>query len=121
MSAKSFTEIKRWATLRCAHCGHRFRWRRDARHSTSNRDGKVFHGPCLSAVTWRAKAEERLAVLGLVVETTGVDTLAMQAVAQRRETTDAAQTAAGNRTWRVFYDLAFTREGATHEQARAAD
>lgn len=101
---KSLVEIMRWVTLRCAHCGRRFRWSRDARHATGNRDGKVYHGTCLTAIEWRRKAEERLTVVGMLAEVSGLNANDMQAVAFTRAAPGEEHTAQ-NFVWRVFYDL----------------
>lgn len=102
---KSFTEIKRWATLRCERCGHRFRWSRDARHSFGNRDGKVYHRPCLEVTIWEAKATERLDVLDLVSELAGISERLITGVVELRAETPQESTAASNRVFRVFRDL----------------
>lgn len=80
---------------RCEHCGHRFRWSRDARHSFGNRDGKNYHGPCISYLTWRTKADERLDVLGLVMDVSPVTERDIKAAAELRDVP----------AFRVFYDL----------------
>lgn len=115
---KSLTEIKRWATLRCAHCGHRFRWRRDARHSFGNRDGKVYHRPCLEAIMWRSKADERLVILDLVTDIAGLNSLTIEGVIENRtEHLSDARTSLANRSFRVFRDLGKYRA----EQGEAVD
>lgn len=106
---KSLKEIRRWATLRCAHCGHRFRWSRDARHATSNRDGKVYHGPCLGYIQWRAKAEDRLTVFGVVVDMAGISDRLVTGVVELRAETEDERVASSNRVFRVFYDLSKRR------------
>ena len=98
-------EVRRWATLRCEHCGHRFRWNRDSRHSFGNRDGRVYHGPCLGYIEWRRRAEERLTVLGLTCELSGLTVRDVTVAAELRATTEDERITASNRTWRVFYDL----------------
>lgn len=85
---------------RCAHCGHPFRWSRDARFATGNRDGKVFHGPCQSYLIWRAKADARLAVLGKTAELAGIDG---GDVCGALSLSDGS--GARNLAWSVFYDL----------------
>lgn len=97
-------EVRRLLTLRCAHCGHKFRWMRDARHSFGE-CGEVYHGPCISYVTWRRKADERLGVLALTLDVTGVTDRDIQGAAELRATTDEERVAASNRAFRVFYDL----------------
>src|SRR3546814_20706100 len=101
---KSITEIRRWATLRCAHCGHRFHWSRDARFSTGSRDGKVYHEPCLGYIEWRRQAEERLTVVDLLADVSGLNTNDMQAVATGPAAVGEEHTAV-TPVWRVFYDL----------------
>ena len=102
---KSLTEIKRWATLRCAHCRHRFRWSRDPRHATSNRDGKVYHGPCLSYIVWRRDAEQRLDVLGWVMEIADLTPDDVKQVLELRMSMDLSTLDQGGKAWRVFNDL----------------
>lgn len=102
---KDITEIRRWATLRCAHCGHRFRWARDARHSFGNRDGKVYHGPCIDAIVWRRKADERLQVVAMLSDLSGLGDKDLQTVAELRATDAPGESTAANLVWRVFYDL----------------
>lgn len=103
---KSLTEMKRWATLRCERCGQRFRWSRDARHSFGNRDGKVYHRPCLEAIMWQSKADERLAILDLVTDIAGLNALTIEGVIENRtERLSDARTALANQSWRVFRDL----------------
>lgn len=111
---KSPTEIKRWATLRCEHCGHRFRWKRDNRFSFGNRDGKVYHGPCIAYLQWRTKADERLKILDLVTDIAGLNSLTIEGVIENRtERLSDARTALSNRSWRVFRDLGKLRSGET--------
>lgn len=116
MSAKSLTEIKRWLMLRCAHCGHRFRWSRDARHSFGNRDGKVYHRPCLERIMWRSKAEERLAILDLVTDIAGLNSLTIEGVVENRsDRLSAPRTALSNQSFRVFRDLSKLRADVDRE------
>lgn len=102
---KSLTEIRRWATLRCEHCGHRFRWKRDPRNSYGSGDGKVFHSSCISYLIWRERAEERLEVLALVVELANISDRLVTGVVELRAESETDRVAASNRTWRVFHDL----------------
>lgn len=102
---KSLTEIKRWATLRCAHCGHRFRWSRDSRSSFGNRDGKVYHGPCIAYIQWRSKAAERLEVLDVVTDLAGISHRLIVGVIENRAEGADERTRESNRAFRVFYDL----------------
>jgi hypothetical protein len=90
-------EIVRWVTLRCGHCGHRFRWKRDARFGVG--DGKVYHAPCIGYIEWRRTADERLAVLGVALELSGIT------AADVRDAASMGDTAESNRAWRVFRDL----------------
>lgn len=96
----NWREVRRWATLRCAHCGHRFRWSRDARHSFSDASSNVYHGPCQAAIVWRRQAEEAYEVLRLACETAGLDSRAMTGVAELRGGVSSA-----NRVFRVFYNM----------------
>lgn len=103
-------EIHRWLTLRCDHCGHRFRWKRDARHSFGNRDGKVWHDTCISLVICRRKAEERLQVVGVMVELSGLTASDVREAMGLRDSKGQPGTGSDgwNRAWRVFYDLGKT-------------
>jgi len=96
---------------RCEECGHRFHWKRDARHSFGNRDGKVWHGPCMSLVVMRGKAEDRLEVLGVMVELTGVTGADVRATMSLRDTSGQPGSGSNgwNLAWRVFYDLENSR------------
>lgn len=105
MKVKSPTEIRRWATLRCAHCGHRFRWSRDARHATGNRDGKVYHGPCLGYIEWHRRAEDRLSLLGWVLDIAQLTPDDVRQVIELRMSMDLSTIDQGGIAWRVFYDL----------------
>lgn len=98
-------EVRRWLTERCEHCGHRFRWKRDARHSFGNRDGKVYHGPCIALVQWRSKAEERLDLLATVCEISGMTGADVQGVISMRASGSPDASTEQNKAWRVFYDL----------------
>lgn len=97
-------EVHRWLTLRCGHCGHRFRWKRDDRHKF-NPSGPVYHGACMTTLLWKRAAEDRLTVLALVVDVTNVTVRDVQAVAELRAEDAPARAEASNRAWRVFYDL----------------
>ena len=92
---------------RCAHCGHPFRWSCDARHSTGNRDGETYHGPCLAYLGWRHKAEARLTVLGVVTELTGITSSDVREAMSLRASNGkpGSGSAEWNLAWRVFYDL----------------
>lgn len=87
---------------RCEHCGHRFRWNRDARHSFGN--NRVYHGPCMANITWCRKADERLRVLGVVVELTGITSSDVREIMSNRVDGPAGSDE-WDRAWRVFYDL----------------
>lgn len=96
---------------KCHHCGHPFRWNRDARFANGNRDGKRYHGPCHAYLLWRLRAEQRLDVLAVVQEVTGVTAEDLRTVMSLRDGNDG-----WNRAWRVFYDL----EKSTHAPATPA-
>lgn len=68
--ARNPREVRRLLTLRCAECGHPFRWHRDARHSFGNDDGLVRHGPCQSLVVVRQNLRDTREVLGMVLDLT---------------------------------------------------
>lgn len=87
---------------RCDHCG-RPKHFNDAWHTFGNRDGKVWHGTCMSYLHWRAKAYERMIVLDLVAETYEINPRDVEVVAELRS--DEFDTSLRNRAWRVFYDL----------------
>lgn len=108
----NWREVRRWATLRCAHCGHRFRWNRDARYSFSDASGNVYHGPCQSAIVWRRKSEEAHEVLRLVLDVTGLDSRYVTALAELRAETEEDRVAASNRVFRVFYNMNSAKIGA---------
>lgn len=97
--------IHRWLTKRCEHCGHRFRWSRDARHATGNRDGKVYHGTCMSYLHWRRVAEERLDMVALTCEIAGLTGRDVQGVVEIRTTGTTDPSTDRDKAWRVFYDL----------------
>lgn len=92
---------------RCHHCGHPFRWSRDARHANGNRDGRVYHGPCIALEIWRAKADDRLTVLDLALHVTHttVRDLCDLALLQYSDLDSDARTIADNRVWQVTHDL----------------
>lgn len=111
----NWREIRRWATLRCAHCGHRFRWSRDARHSFGDASGKVYHGACQSAIVWRNKAKEAYDVLRLVCDVEGINRRVVTTIAELRAETEEERVAASNKVFRVFYNMNSIKIGA--EQA----
>lgn len=92
---------------RCHHCGHPFRWSRDARHANGNRDGRHYHGPCLAAVTWRRIAEDRLTVLDLALHVTHTSVRDLRDLAslQYSDLDHDARVIGSNRVWRATYDL----------------
>ncbi len=92
---------------RCDHCGHRFRWMRDSRHSYSG-SSKVWHGPCQAYIHQRRAAEERLEVLRLVMELSPITDRDVKLASELRATTETERTANSNRAFRVFYDLSTT-------------
>lgn len=77
-------EVRRLLTLRCEGCGHPFRWYRDQRHSLGNRDGLVWHGPCLSLVVMRQQLEDTRAVLGMLLDVTNVTARDLELVNELR-------------------------------------
>ena len=98
--------VRRWLVDRCEGCGHRFHWARDGRHSFGNRDGKVWHSPCIALAMWRNKASERLAVIDVMADVwniTGSDV--RELMANRAESEGLERSNAWNLAWRVFYDL----------------
>lgn len=99
-------EVKRWLTLRCEHCGHRFRWKRDYRFSFGNRDGKVYHEFCMGYVTWLATAAERLAIVGLLSELSGLTNRDVTVAAELRANSEDQRIGDSSRVFRVFRDLA---------------
>lgn len=96
-------EVRRWMTLRCAHCGHRFRWSGDARFSFGNRD--VYHEPCMGYVVWRRKADERLTVLGVAAEVGRINGRDVGLVMELRAADEGGRAAVSDVAWRVFRDL----------------
>lgn len=96
-------EARRKLVLRCAHCGHRFRWRRDPRHSFGN--SEVYHGPCMSYILWHRHAVERMEILDTVCEITGITGHTVRGVLEVRAADEAERIEATNRAFRVFYDL----------------
>lgn len=98
-------EVRRKLKLRCAHCGHKFRWLNDGRHSLGNRDGTVYHQPCISYVMWRDRADERLAVLALTLDLSGLAVADVKGAAELRAADHDDRATASNRAFRVFRDL----------------
>ena len=98
------TRLRRWLRDRCAHCGRRFRWRRDARHSFGG-NREVFHETCIGYRIWRGKAEERLAMLAVVCDVWGIADRDVKGVVEMRAEDDAERVKRSNVAFRVFYDL----------------
>ena len=98
-------EVRRWLTLRCDLCGHRFRWIGDARQATGSRDGKVWHRYCQGYIMATATADERLQVLDLALSVTGVSAYKLRPIAEMRAPDETQRVAASNRVWRVARDL----------------
>lgn len=101
--------IRRWIGDRCAHCGHRFRWKKDARHSHGG-TREVFHAPCIGYQIWRGKADERLAMLDVVCEVWDVSDRDVKGVIEMRAANDAQRVQLSDRAFRVFYDLQNSRK-----------
>jgi hypothetical protein len=97
-------EWHRRLTARCAHCGLRFQGKRDPRHTFGGNRG-VYHGPCQAAIIWRRKADERLRIVGVLSEVSGLGATDIRGVVENRAEGDVARSAAWNEAWRVFYDL----------------
>ncbi|WP_028637731.1 hypothetical protein [Nocardioides sp. URHA0032] len=93
---------------RCDHCGHRFRWTRDSRHSYSG-SSKVWHGPCQAYIHQRTAAEERLEVLRLVMDLGPLTEHDVKFAAEMRARDEAERVANSNRAFRVFYALKTNR------------
>lgn len=100
--ARAWVRYRRWR-LRCDHCGLGFL----PVHSVHGYGGKEsFHDVCMSARTWRYKAEERLEVLDLVADVWGITMGdATELMANRAERENYERSNAWNKAWRVFYDL----------------
>jgi hypothetical protein len=96
--------VRRWATERCDSCGHRRRYV-ESWHTYGNRDGKVWHGPCMAFEQWRTTADERLAVLDLICDVWGVTQSDVEQVVALRTSDDAPGGNERNRAWRVMYSL----------------
>lgn len=96
-------EIRWHFTLRCDYCNLRFRWKRDPRHTYG--DKRVFHGPCMGYLSWRSKADERLDVIAVMCDLSGLTGRDVQSVFELRTETKVHGSNAWNAAWRVFYDL----------------
>lgn len=115
-----YRRVRSWLFDRCDHCGHRFRWKRDARFSYQGTD-KVWHGPCSAERAWRAKADERMTVLDLICDVWGVTSSDVQALAEGRVNSGKPYRSyedanARNLAWRVMYDLEKHREASTTKE-----
>lgn len=97
--------VQRWLNDRCEHCDHRFHWKHDARHSFGNRDGKVYHEPCIAHLIWRTKADERLRILAVICEAWGVTSGDVDGLVSMQSATDDERRDRSNMRFRVFYDL----------------
>lgn len=62
--------VASWRKLRCDGCGHRFRWKRDARHALGWNAREVYHGPCASLVTVRSQLDDAYKVLAFEADET---------------------------------------------------
>lgn len=102
-------DVRRWLTLRCAHCGHRFRWSKDARNSFGGSNA-VYHSPCMSYIVWRRRATEAEEVLTLIADAFGITERDVSGVAELRATSDDQRVMDTNKVWRVFYN---TRQEVT--------
>lgn len=57
INVEPYLRVRRWLLDRCEGCGHRFRWKRDARHSYMGTD-KVWHDPCMSLRHVRSQLDD---------------------------------------------------------------
>ena len=97
--------LKRWLRDRCDHCGHRFAWKGDGRYSHGNRDGRVLHGPCMAYLTWRTKADERLAMLGVTLDMAGMTDRDVKTAVELRAESEDQRVSDSNAAFRVFRDI----------------
>lgn len=104
-------EVHRWLTLRCEECGHRFRWKRDARFANSG-GREVFHSSCMSYRIWRKDAEDRLEVLRLALDLGGLSGHDLQVAAELRADTEGERIATSGRVWRVTRALTKMQEAS---------
>jgi hypothetical protein len=116
---------------RCAWC-HRRAHFNAAWIASGNRDGKVWHLECSALEASIRTADERLWVLDLVTDVTGLSSRDVEMMASLRADTGEsyvtpAQSAATNRAWRVMRDVATAREEqelsvrlGSHEQTEEA-
>lgn len=100
-----FRRLRRngWRVDRCDLCGHRFRWRRDARHGDPT--GRLWHRQCAAAEHWHRTATERLAVLGVVMELAALDPATVKGAIELRADDIDERVQVSNRAFRVFHDL----------------
>jgi hypothetical protein len=89
---------------RCTHCGRPFE-QGDGRHSFGNRDGRVYHEPCIGYLIWRRKAAERLEVLDLVCEIWEVNDRDVTGAFELRAQGEDQRVEWSNLAFRVMYDL----------------
>lgn len=104
---------------RCDLCEGPFRGKARARHSYTGSD-KHWHGYCQAYVLWRRKAEERLVVIDLMADLSGLTKRDVIATAEFRANDTDQRIAASNAAWRAFYDLEL-RRAATPDPAAATD
>lgn len=122
-----YREVQRWLTIRCDLCGHRFRWKRDARHTRQERGGrKVYHQWCIAYLQWRTDAEERLVVIDeldkLYANEIGQDSSRMELAIMGELTaaTEDDRVAIANLLFRVFLSLDRMRKARDADQADGA-
>jgi len=82
----------------------RFQGKRDPRY-TFGGNRAVYHGPCQWYIIWRRKADERLRIVGILSELSGLNDQDIKGVAENRANGDLERSDAVNEAWRVFYDL----------------
>lgn len=100
----NLTEVRRWLSLRCEHCGHRFRWKRDSRHSFGG-SRAVYHQACIGFIEWRRSAGERLDILEVAMDIAGIADRDVQTSIELRATTEDERIAGASKAFRVFYDI----------------
>lgn len=97
-------KLRRRLIERCESCGQHARYL-ESWHTHGNRDGKVWHGPCIALDTWRSTAEERLTVLDVITEVWSITSRDVQIVASLREDEWEGRGRFEDLAWRVFYAL----------------
>lgn len=97
-------KLRRRFRDRCESCNHHARWT-ESWHTHGNRDGKVWHGPCIAFETWRDTADERLTVIGLMAEVAGLSSRDVQTVAALRDSEWTGRGRYEDLVWRAFYAL----------------